>query len=78
MQDRKNEISIINALLCLIVVLIHIVSAPLSRLTIDAPIYKYFLAFHRLSAFVVQAFIFISGMKAFLANKTYKSDKFIL
>lgn len=69
---RKNEISFLNVLFCLLVIFIHITSAPISGLSRESVQYILFFIPWRLSAFVVQGFIFLSGMKMFLkeAGKT--------
>lgn len=69
MSKRKNEISIINVLLCLIVILIHLLSKPISSLGMDTVLYKPYTALGRASAFVVQGFIFLSGVKTFLGDR---------
>ena len=77
MSKRKNEISIMNAALCLIVVLIHVISAPLASLTPEAALYIPYMALNRCATFVVQAFIFQSGMKTFLGNKSSRYGDFM-
>lgn len=63
---KKNEISFLNVLFCLLVIFIHIASAPVSGLSRDSMKYVIFFVPWRLSAFVVQGFIFLSAMKMFL------------
>ncbi len=70
---RKNEISFLNVLFCLLVIFIHITSAPISELDKESVQYILFFIPWRLSAFVVQGFIFLSGMKMFL-KPTGKTD----
>ena len=77
MSKRKNEISIMNVLLCFIVILIHLISKPVSALTSDAPLYVPYTGLWRLSTFVVQGFIFLSGMKIFLGNRREKYSVFL-
>ena len=79
MRKRKIEISLFNVLLCLIVVLIHLMSGAMKPpLTFEAPLYKVFLVCWRLSTFVVQAFIFLSGLKTFMNGKEEKYGRFLL
>lgn len=77
MSEKKYEISIMNAALCLIVILIHVISAPLASLTPDAALYKPYMVMNRCATFVVQAFIFQSGMKTFLMNKSSRYCEFM-
>lgn len=79
MRKRKIEISLFNVLLCLIVVLIHLMSGAMKPpLTFEAPLYKVFLVCWRLSTFVVQAFIFLSGLKTFMNGKEENYGRFLL
>lgn len=77
MNKRKNEISIINVLLCLIVILIHLISKPISSLSMETALYKPYTALWRSSSFVVQGFIFLSGVKTFLGNRRESYIQFI-
>lgn len=63
---RKTEISMLNILLCLMVVFIHVSSAPVSQLNKESFQYITVMVPWRLSAFVVQGFIFLSGLKFFI------------
>lgn len=78
MGKRKNEISIMNVWLCLIVILIHLVSKPITELGSDTLLYKPFVIISRLSAFVVQGFIFLSGMKLFLNSRRKAYASFMI
>lgn len=78
MKKRKTEISLFNALLCMVVVLIHLMSAPMQQLTFETPLYKCFLVVWRLCSFVVQAFIFLSAMKTFLGGRSEPYGTFLL
>lgn len=74
-SKRKQEIMLLNTLLFLIVVFIHVSSHPISSYA--KPSLPYTLVFvpWRLSAFVVQGFIFLSALKFFLKpmeNFSYK------
>lgn len=65
-KTRKTEISMLNILLCLMVVFIHVSSAPVSQLNKESFQYVSVMVPWRLSAFVVQGFIFLSGLKFFI------------
>lgn len=69
-MKKKYEISFLNTLFCVLVVFIHVASAPVTAL--EKNTLQWFTVFipWRLSAFVVQGFIFLSGMKMFLHFKT--------
>lgn len=73
-MPRKNELSFMNIVFCMLVIFIHISSAPISGLSKDSWQYGVFFVPWRLSAFVVQGFIFLSGLKMFLKpdNEPYK------
>lgn len=69
MNVRKNEISIMNSLLCMNVIFIHLLSNSVYALTPNAPLYPFYISIQRLLSFAVQGFIFLSGMKTFLNGK---------
>lgn len=73
---KKYELSFLNVLFCFLVILIHVTSTPVTWLSKDS--WQYVLCFvvWRLSAFVVQGFIFLSGLKLFLTNKQVSYPKF--
>ena len=66
MNKRKYELSFLNVAFCLLVIFIHTVSHLLSSLDTKTNIYSLVLLPWRLSSFVVQGFIFLSGLKMFL------------
>lgn len=66
---RKNELSFLNIIFCLLVILIHVLSSPVTGLTKGTWQYCAVFIPWRLSAFVVQGFIFLSGLKMFLTKK---------
>ena len=68
-KQRKHELSLLNVWLCLLVIFIHIASEPLSLLDKTRWTYGAILIPWRLSAFVVQAFILLSGVKMFLGAR---------
>ncbi len=65
-SSKKTEISMLNIMLCLFVVFIHVSSAPVSQLNKASFQYMAVMIPWRLSAFVVQGFIFLSGLKFFI------------
>ena len=69
-MQRKNELSSMNIVFCLLVIFIHVSSAPVTGLSKESWQYAVFFVPWRLSAFVVQGFIFLSGLKMFLKEDT--------
>lgn len=65
-MKKKQELSFLNVLFCLLVIFIHVAAEPASRLDRMSAEYAIVLIPWRLSAFVVQGFIFLSGLKMFL------------
>ncbi len=67
-SGRKNEISRMSVLLCLLVVFIHVSSDPVSRA--DRESWQFLAAFlpWRLAAFATQGFIFLSALRLSLSN----------
>lgn len=63
---NKSEISFMNTIFCLLVIFIHTASAPVVHLSKNSPEWLAVFVPWRMSAFVVQGFIFLSGMKMFL------------
>ena len=72
MKKRVYEISVLNVLFALLVIFIHVSSNPVSVLDKTQLPYMAVLSLWRLSSFVVQGFIFLSGFKMFFGRK----DKF--
>ncbi|MEL4105320.1 acyltransferase [Oscillospiraceae bacterium WX1] len=68
-QNHKPELSALNVLLCLLVIFIHVSSAPVTALYKDSWQYIAVLIPWRLSVFVVQGFLFLSGLKLFLNSR---------
>lgn len=74
-MKKKREIDLLNTIFCLIVIFIHVISEPVSEADKTAALYFAAFAPWRLSSFVVQGFIFLSGMKMFLNyNPNRKTD----
>ncbi len=69
-MQRKNELSFLNIIFCLLVIFIHVSSAPITGLLKESWQYGVIFVPWRLSAFVVQGFIFLSGLKMFLKEDT--------
>lgn len=69
-KKRLPELSYLNLTFCILVTLIHILSEPVSSL--DRSSLQYFTVMipARLSAFVVQGFIFLSGLKLCLGGRS--------
>ncbi|MCQ4726222.1 acyltransferase [Anaerotignum faecicola] len=79
MDTAKKEIITANALLCLMVIFIHVSSIPITTLPKDGLSYLIIFIPWRLSAFVVQGFIFLSGLKMFLKdNKNISYKKYYI
>lgn len=68
-MKRKYELSFLNILFCVLVILIHVTSTPVTWLSKDSWQCCVFFVPWRLSAFVVQGFIFLSGLKLCLTEK---------
>lgn len=71
-NKRRPEISALNVLFCLIVIFIHIISYPVSSFKPNTLKYSMAMLPWRLSSFVVQGFILLSGVKLFLNGKDSK------
>ena len=68
-KSRRYEISFLNMLFCLIVIFIHITSYLVSQSVVKTTGYCIAVVFSRLSSFVVQGFVMLSGVKLFLTRK---------
>lgn len=80
-MKRKNELSFLNIIFCILVIFIHVSSAPVTGLLKGSWQYDVVFVPWRLSSFVVQGFIFLSGLKMFLKEdvqsyKAYCINKF--
>lgn len=75
-MKRKNELSFLNIIFCILVIFIHVSSAPVTGLLKGSWQYGVFFVPWRLSAFVVQGFIFLSGLKMFLKEDTSGYTKY--
>lgn len=76
-MQRKNELSFLNIIFCLLVIFIHVSSAPVTGLSKESWQYAAIFIPWRLSAFVVQGFIFLSGLKMYLKEDTKSYPAFL-
>lgn len=65
-KKKRDELSLCNAVFCLLVIFIHISAEPVTLYDKQSILYITTLSLWRLSSFVVQGFIFLSGVKLFL------------
>ncbi|MBQ7039348.1 MAG: acyltransferase, partial [Clostridia bacterium] len=68
-RKRRNELSALNVLFCLLVMFIHIISYPIAEFQTGTLKYNLCMLPWRFSSFVVQGFILLSGLKLFLNGK---------
>ena len=77
-MKKKTELSFLNVFFCALVILIHVLSAPVTQLEKQSVQYALVFFPWRLSAFVVQGFIFLAGLKMALGfSKPVKYGKYI-
>lgn len=75
MGKRKQEISVLNVLFCLFVIMIHILSYPVgvygpsNPATNNIVLHDLVMIPQRLISFVVQGFVLLSGVKLFLKGR---------
>lgn len=69
---KKYEISLLNVIFCLLVIFIHISSEPVTKLISGTAAHTAIFSAWKLSAFVVQGFIMLSGAKLYLSGKSRK------
>lgn len=74
-KKSKQEIIFANVLMCLLVVFIHISSSAVSTLEKNSIQYIAVMVPWRLSAFVVQGFIFLSALKIFIKQEPVTNYK---
>ncbi len=72
-MKKKTEITLLNVIMCLVVIYIHISSEIVVTLDKAHPLYMFFISLWRLTSFVVPGFIMLSGIKMFLK---YKNEEF--
>lgn len=78
MAKRKSEITFLSLTMCLLVIFIHITSWTLPNLDRSSFQYLALLFPWRLSAFVVQGFLFLSGVRLFLSGKPFAYGRFLV
>ena len=77
MNIRKQEIGLVSVCLCILVVFIHVSSWTIQDMDKQSIQFILLLTPWRLSAFVVQGFIFLSGLKLFLSQKPFSYGAFL-
>lgn len=76
-KAKKTEISILNMILCFLVILIHCMGSSISQTESNALSYTLFITLFKLSSFAVQGFIFLSAAKLFMKKTQPSYSKFI-
>ena len=66
---KKHELTLTSLLYMLLVIFIHIAAEGVSGLRTDSLPFALLCSAHRLSSFVVQGFLFLSGVKLFLSGR---------
>ncbi|MBQ4556414.1 MAG: acyltransferase [Clostridia bacterium] len=77
MTKRKSELSLMNILMCMLVILVHTCSWTINSLDKNTVQYTVMFAVWKLSQFVVQGFIFLSAVKLFSSQKPMDYEKFL-
>lgn len=78
-KQRKGELSIASVIFMILVIFIHVASEGVSGYRTDSVQFLVLQSLHRLSSFVVQGFLFLSGLKLFLpTKKPFSYRKFYL
>lgn len=72
MKKQYREITIMNAFLCLAVVMIHLTSAPLGQLIPKSVPHIIIFIINKVLCFCVPAFLFLSGFKLYNKHKNEK------
>lgn len=75
---RKSELSLMNILMCMLVILVHTCSWTINSLDKGTVQYTIMFAVWKLSQFVVQGFIFLSAVKLFSSTKPMDYEKFLV
>lgn len=78
MTKRKSELSAMNLLMCMLVIFVHIASWTIGGMDKASVKYICLMVPWRLSAFVVQGFLFLSGVKLFASQKPLQYGRFLL
>ncbi len=77
-KNKRQDITFLNILFCLLVILIHISSEVITQMDRGHTLYWVVLLLSKMSAFVVQGFIMLSGVKLFLKAGNIHYGKFYL
>ncbi len=72
-HKRRVEISALNVWFCLLVIFIHIISYAVTAFTPNTFEYNLVMIPWRISSYVVQGFVLLSGIKLFLNKKDEKT-----
>lgn len=75
-NKKRDELSLCAVIFCLLVIFIHISAEPVTSYRTDSILFILTLSLQRLSSFVVQGFLFLSGVKLFLRFRADGSDGF--
>lgn len=78
MTKRKTELSAMNLLMCMLVIFVHVASWTIGGMDKTSVKYIFLMVPWRLSAFVVQGFLFLSGVKLFASEKPFHYGRFLL
>lgn len=78
MTKRKTELSAMNLLMCMLVIFVHVASWTIGGMDKTSVKYVFLMVPWRLSAFVVQGFLFLSGVKLFAAPKEIQYERFLV
>ncbi len=70
---KKNEISVLNVLFCLMVIFIHVTAAPITGHNTTEHVSRILFFIHRMCGVAVHGFVFLSSVKLFLKD-TSKID----
>ena len=65
---KKNEISVLNVLFCLMVIFIHVTAAPLTGHNTTENVSKILFYIQRMCGVAVHGFVFLSSLKLFLKD----------
>ena len=78
-KQRKGELTVASVIFMVLVIFIHAASEGVSGYRVDSVQFLVLQSLHRLSSFVVQGFLFLSGLKLFLpSKKPFSYQKFYL
>ncbi len=78
-KQRKGELTVASVIFMVLVIFIHVASEGVSRYRLDSVQFLILQSMHRMSSFVVQGFLFLSGLKLFLpSDKPFAYRKFYL